>query len=49
VLAVLVQDADRVVPLEVLIDRVWGEGPPRSVHNVVYGYVARLKALIAAG
>jgi DNA-binding SARP family transcriptional activator len=49
VLAVLVLDAGRAVPLEVLIDRVWGEQPPRSVRNVVYGYVARLKALIAGG
>jgi DNA-binding SARP family transcriptional activator/tetratricopeptide (TPR) repeat protein len=49
VLAVLVLDAGRVVPLEALIDRVWGEDPPRSVRNVVYGYVARIKALLADG
>jgi DNA-binding SARP family transcriptional activator/tetratricopeptide (TPR) repeat protein len=49
VLAVLLLDLGRAVPLEVLIDRVWGEDPPRSVRNVVYGYVARLKALIASG
>jgi DNA-binding SARP family transcriptional activator len=49
VLAVLVLDAGRVVPLEALIDRVWGEDSPRSVRNVVYGYVARLKALLADG
>jgi DNA-binding SARP family transcriptional activator len=49
VLSVLLLDAGRVVPPEALIDRVWGEDPPRSVRNVVYGYVARLKALIASG
>src|ERR1700733_5346630 len=49
VLAVLVLDARRVVPLDVLIDRVWGDDPPRSVRNLVYGYVARLRALIASG
>ena len=49
VLAVLLLDAGRAVPAEVLIDRVWGEDPPRSVRNVVYGYVARLRALIADG
>ena len=49
VLAVLLLEAGRTVPLEVLIDRVWGEDPPRSVRNVVYGYVGRLKALIAGG
>jgi DNA-binding SARP family transcriptional activator len=48
VLAVLLLDAGRVVPLEVLIDRVWGDHPPRSVRNVVYGYVGRLKALLAS-
>jgi DNA-binding SARP family transcriptional activator len=49
VLAVLLLDLGRAVPLEVLIDRVWGDDPPRSVRNVVYGYVARLKVLIATG
>jgi DNA-binding SARP family transcriptional activator/Tfp pilus assembly protein PilF len=49
VLAVLLLDLGRVMPPEVLIDRVWGEDPPRSVRNLVYGYVARLKAVIASG
>jgi DNA-binding SARP family transcriptional activator len=49
VLAVLLLDAGRAVPLEALIDRVWGEQPPPSVRNVVYGYVTRLRALIASG
>jgi DNA-binding SARP family transcriptional activator len=49
VLAVLALDAGRVVPLEVLIDRVWGEDPPRSVRNIVYGYVARLRVLVGDG
>jgi tetratricopeptide (TPR) repeat protein/DNA-binding SARP family transcriptional activator len=47
VLAVLLLDLGRVVSAEVLIDRVWGEDPPRSVRNVLYGYVARLRAVIA--
>jgi DNA-binding SARP family transcriptional activator len=49
VLAILLLDLGRAVPLEVLIDRVWGDDPPLSARNVVYGYVARLKALIASG
>jgi DNA-binding SARP family transcriptional activator/tetratricopeptide (TPR) repeat protein len=47
VLAVLLLDADRVVPADLLIDRVWGEDPPASVRNVLSGYVARLKAVIS--
>jgi DNA-binding SARP family transcriptional activator len=49
VLAVLLLDLGRAVPAEVLIDRVWGEDPPSSVRNVLYGYMARLKALVASG
>jgi DNA-binding SARP family transcriptional activator len=49
VLAALVLDAGRAVPAGVLIDRVWGEDRPQSVRNVLYGYVARLKALLASG
>jgi DNA-binding SARP family transcriptional activator len=47
VLAVLLLDLGHVVPAEQLIDLVWGEEPPASVRNVLYGYVARLKAVIA--
>jgi DNA-binding SARP family transcriptional activator len=47
VLAVLLLGLGRAVPLEALIDRVWGEDRPRSVRNVAYGYVTRLKALIS--
>ncbi|GAA2623797.1 BTAD domain-containing putative transcriptional regulator [Streptomyces spororaveus] len=44
--AVLVFEANRVVPIDTLIDRVWGEGPPVSVRNVLYGYVTRLRAAL---
>jgi DNA-binding SARP family transcriptional activator/tetratricopeptide (TPR) repeat protein len=47
VLAVLLLDLGRVVPTELLIDRVWGGDPPTSVRNVLYGYVGRLRAVIA--
>ena len=48
VLAVLVLDLNQVVPAERLIDRIWGEEPPSSVRNVLYGYVARLRSALAA-
>jgi DNA-binding SARP family transcriptional activator len=47
VLAVLLLELGRVVPVEVLIDRVWGEDPPASVLNTLYGYVARLRSVVA--
>ncbi|MER5941329.1 BTAD domain-containing putative transcriptional regulator [Streptomyces sp. NPDC001928] len=46
VLAVLLMEANRVVPIETLIDRVWGDDPPASVRNVVYGYIGRLKTAL---
>jgi DNA-binding SARP family transcriptional activator len=46
VLAVLLLDLNKVVSTDRLIDRVWGEEPPVSVRNVVYGLVARLRAAI---
>jgi DNA-binding SARP family transcriptional activator/tetratricopeptide (TPR) repeat protein len=49
VLAVLLLELGRVVPLEVLVDRVWGERAPRSARNLVYGHVGRLRALVASG
>jgi DNA-binding SARP family transcriptional activator len=48
VLAVLLLDLGRVVPAERLIDRVWGEDPPRSVRNLLYGYITRLRAALAS-
>jgi DNA-binding SARP family transcriptional activator len=48
VLAVLLLNLGRAVPAGELIDRVWGEDPPPSVRNVLYGYVGRLRAVIAA-
>ncbi len=47
VLAVLLLDLGRVVPIDLLIDRVWADSPPTSVRNSLYAYVARLRAAIA--
>ncbi|WP_219516226.1 AfsR/SARP family transcriptional regulator [Nonomuraea ceibae] len=47
VLAALVADAGRLVTVESLIDRVWGESPPGSVRSSLYVYVARLRNLLA--
>lgn len=47
VLAVVLLDLGRIVPVEALIDRVWGKEPPASALNTLYGYVARLRSVIA--
>ncbi|MEV4055284.1 BTAD domain-containing putative transcriptional regulator [Amycolatopsis sp. NPDC049688] len=48
VLAVLLLDAGRAVPADRLVDRVWGERPPRQPRNSLYAYVSRLRALLGA-
>jgi DNA-binding SARP family transcriptional activator/tetratricopeptide (TPR) repeat protein len=47
VLAALLVDADRPVPVEVLLERVWGGRPPQRARNALAGYVSRLRALLA--
>jgi DNA-binding SARP family transcriptional activator len=50
VLAALLVDPGVVVPLDRIIDRVWGEVPPARAEVSVRGYVSNLrKALAAAG
>jgi DNA-binding SARP family transcriptional activator len=46
VLAALVSDAGRLVPVERLVERVWGDRPPVSAYNVIYGHVARLRGTL---
>jgi DNA-binding SARP family transcriptional activator len=47
VLAALVVDAGRPVPVDQLIDRVWGDRTPRDARNVLYSYLARLRRALA--
>ncbi|WP_322726689.1 AfsR/SARP family transcriptional regulator, partial [Streptomyces spongiae] len=47
VLAALAVDAGRVVPADVLTDRVWGERAPRRGRETLYGYVSRLRQALA--
>jgi WD40 repeat protein/DNA-binding SARP family transcriptional activator len=43
VLAVLLASADRVVSVDVLVDAVWGERPPRTAERTIHAYIARLR------
>ncbi|MFD6993635.1 BTAD domain-containing putative transcriptional regulator [Streptomyces sp. NPDC059943] len=42
-LAALLLDAGRVVPVDALVDRLWGECPPPGARNTVQNYVLRLR------
>ncbi|MEV4311369.1 tetratricopeptide repeat protein [Actinocrispum sp. NPDC049592] len=46
VLAALLASPGRPVPLDVLVDRVWGADPPVSVRNTLYSYIARLRRIL---
>ncbi|WP_410612645.1 BTAD domain-containing putative transcriptional regulator [Amycolatopsis sp. lyj-109] len=46
VLAALAVDVPRPVPMETLIDRVWGENPPEEARNVVYSHLSRIRRLL---
>ncbi|MFB9907684.1 AfsR/SARP family transcriptional regulator [Allokutzneria oryzae] len=48
VLAALLVDANRVVPQDQLITRVWGANPPTGVRSTLHTYISRLRAALAA-
>ena len=48
VLAVLLVEAGRTVPIDRLVTRVWGDRPPPRARVTVSGYVSRLRAAFAA-
>ncbi|HEX8868868.1 MAG TPA: AfsR/SARP family transcriptional regulator, partial [Lentzea sp.] len=49
VLTALLVDANRLVPVDVLVDRVWGEQVPYRARNAVAGYVSRLRQVLPSG
>ncbi|SHF03127.1 DNA-binding transcriptional activator of the SARP family [Streptoalloteichus hindustanus] len=48
VLAVLLAEANGLVPVGRLVDRVWAEHPPRQARDTLYGYLYRLRRALAA-
>ena len=48
VLAVLLLEAGRVVPTEVMVDRLWGEEPPRTAITSLQNTISRLRKLLGA-
>ncbi|MCP3803796.1 tetratricopeptide repeat protein [Allokutzneria sp. A3M-2-11 16] len=47
VLAALLVDANRVIPQDQLVTRVWGAGPPAGVRSTLHTYVSRLRGVLA--
>ena len=48
VLAALLVDADRVVPLTRILERVWGEDAPRSAQTTLHSYLSRLRRALSS-
>src|SRR5437867_11399431 len=49
VLALLVLHANEVVPIDRLIEHVWGDSPPESAANMLQGYVSHLRKTLEPG
>ncbi|MEV6237869.1 BTAD domain-containing putative transcriptional regulator [Lentzea sp. NPDC051838] len=49
VLVALLVDANRLVPVDVLVERAWGEQVPHRARNAVAGYVSRLRQVLPSG
>ncbi|SCG02909.1 DNA-binding transcriptional activator of the SARP family [Streptomyces sp. MnatMP-M17] len=47
VLAALMADANRLVSVDQLIDRVWGERPPQRAQASLYSYISRLRQALS--
>ncbi|GAB3884954.1 hypothetical protein GCM10027612_19490 [Microbispora bryophytorum subsp. camponoti] len=48
-LALLVMNADRVLPADVLTDRLWGGSPPASAQGSLQVYVSNLRRRLEPG
>ncbi|MBC9713798.1 tetratricopeptide repeat protein [Streptomyces sp. TRM66268-LWL] len=46
VLAALVLDVDRAVPVDQLVERVWADAPPQRAKDTLYSYLSRLRRLL---
>ena len=48
VLAFLILEANRVVAVDTLIDRIWGDEPPDAARGTLSAYVSRLRRLLGS-
>jgi DNA-binding SARP family transcriptional activator/tetratricopeptide (TPR) repeat protein len=47
VLALLLLNANRIVPLDRMVDVLWAHEPPATARTIVQGYISRLRKLLA--
>jgi len=47
VLAILLLEAGRVVPIDRLCELLWGDDPPRHARRAVHAHIARIRAVLA--
>jgi DNA-binding SARP family transcriptional activator/tetratricopeptide (TPR) repeat protein len=45
-LAMLVVEANRVVPIDEIVDRIWADDPPATARTIVHGYVSKLRKML---
>ncbi|MFC0430173.1 BTAD domain-containing putative transcriptional regulator [Kutzneria buriramensis] len=46
-LALLVLDANKVVPFDLIVDALWRDDPPETARTIVHGYVSKLRRILA--
>jgi DNA-binding SARP family transcriptional activator len=44
---VLLLEANRVIPVDHVVERVWAQRPPHRARNVLSGYVSRLRQVLS--
>src|SRR5215467_5237080 len=47
ILAAMLMNANTVISADELIDRIWGDRPPREPKQVLYSYVSRIRQVLA--
>ncbi len=47
VLAALLVDANRYVPVDQILERIWAARPPQRARNTLAGYISRLRPVLA--
>src|SRR5262249_26314656 len=47
VLAILLLEANRVVPIDRMVDLIWQDGPPDTARRILQAHVSRLRGILS--